>query len=201
MKDKFFVRRNLYHFGYDLCERFFKPNGHIDYVKSLFHLASEKEAIKGCSLLNNNKKFIPDKEQKFNPVILNLKEKHSDKTFLLYSITELYDVSLSILNERFLSGWYYDVELELIDKNFKVIEPEILDKLNDSMKKSYLDSVKEFEKNKSQAQEIHKQYLEIKKAINEGNGEMALLILKERSRENEYEEIEFVDYYTINNIK
>lgn len=193
-KARFFVRTNYYGFGYEVAERIFKPDGHIRDVMVRFRTSSGYQAKLVCKLFNDedsysNHEFFAEKD--FKPVLICFGEKYGHNYFLLSRIEELYAVALKVLSERFLAGWYY--EPKFVDRGFKLLSDDILQTLSPKLKQQYLDDKKDYDANTKEFQETTKQYLLIKKALNDKDGELALEILSER-RDFEYEGFEKINY-------
>ena len=195
IKEKFFTRCNPYKFGHDVVERFFKDDGHIDYVEVRFNTSSEHQAKLVCDIFNDKNysnvehSFYPEKD--FDPVLLVFGEKYGDNYFLLRQVEELFAVALKVLSERFSQGWYCEPKFN--NKDFKLLSDDIIKSLSVKMRDEYLNDKERHERDIREFNEMKKQYSLIKKAIKDKDGELALELLSER-KDYEYERFEFINY-------
>ncbi len=115
-KPYYFIRKNRYGYGYDLCKRLKWNGGNI----FLFNHADEKR-------LGKVKEGFADETyqvglftcDKVYPFILIFKEKHGDRHFRAADLQEYLKVCLFIVRERIEEEWYHTIDAE------DVVVPEL----------------------------------------------------------------------------
>lgn len=122
--------------------------------------------------------------------IVMFDEKHSQRHFIYNNRAEFYAIMLFVLIERFESGdWYFEGDMpEEMEMSLDEIE-----KIKDQATKDFaLEKYHNYQRELKDYQKENQQYLNIEKAVQEKNGQIAYNIMASR-RNYEYENFETIE--------
>ena len=130
------------------------------------------------------------------PQLVVFKEKHGDNFYLVDSKESEEKMFLDVLTDRLNTGWYSWMKEHKPYGKEPSYSREDVEKMPDSMAKekdSFIKEISKWEKEQKQSSLFKSDYLQIEKSVNEKDGKLASLMIREYS-EGEYEGYEYCNF-------
>lgn len=191
--ERYFIQhfRN-YDLGFAIIDRLAADNVTLQNREIFYHTSNDVINVAMQDLING--KFDVKKYAKIEPLdarIVVFHEKHGESYYIYTSREEFYKIFLKVLTERDEEDWYSDE----YDKPVKDVDMT-LDQINaikdEKLKNFQMQRFKTYEREFKEYQEMLQMQKNIKKAIAEKNGRLALYVMEER-RDGEYENFEIIE--------